>query len=846
MKTHSLLPYITKPGRYIGNEFNIVKKPWQSAKARFALVFPDLYEIGMSHFGLQILYHLLNREDEVLAERCFTPDLDAEKIMRQKQIPLESLESAQPLNDFDVIGITLPYELCYTNILTILDLANIPKYGRERNASHPIILGGGSCSLNPEPVAPYFDAILLGDGEEAVVEIAGLLKKAKEETWSRAEILHNIEKVSGIYRPDRFQPEYGSNGKLITVSPQTGSPGTVQRRVLADLNATSHLHDPIVPHAKVVHDRLGVEIARGCTRGCRFCQAGMIYRPVRERTTQQILDIADQGIASSGFEELALLSLSTGDHSCINDIIPQLMDRYAKEYVSVSMPSMRVGTLSQPVMDQIKRVRKTGFTIAPEAGSERLRRVINKGITEEDLLSTCNDAFSLGWNTIKLYFMIGLPTETTADIEAIAELARRIKENGSQLGNKRKQITVSVGTFVPKPHTPFQWHAQLSLAESRERLQHLKNILPRKGIKLKWHDPEMSFLEGVFARGDRRLASLIETAWSLGARLDGWSDHFDLGLWQKAAEQCGIDLADYLRSRDLSEVLPWQHLDSGIDHDFLKDEMEKALSGAYTPDCRYHGCQSCGLCDFSTIMPIVHGTESRHNTSDSHVSSPESKHPENDKDDHYKYIVSYSRTGDICFLGHLEILQLIFRTLRRAQIRTNFSQGFNPSPKISFGGALPVGMESDAEFFIMDLPTPLSDLKVTREKLNSNLPEGIRIHEIELHSGKIPQSVCNTYRVTFLETLTAREKEHIQEYLDSGSFLLTRIRKGRKKQIDIRPLVAEINIVDENILELQINAVAGKPGVKVEEALSAICAWEHSEAPPFRIKKTSWKQVNTQ
>ncbi len=842
MTKQSILPYVTKPGRYIGNEFNAIKKNWQASSIRFALIFPDLYEIGMSHFGLQILYHLLNKQTDILAERCFTPDLDAEKVMVEKKLPLQSLESGKPLMSFDVLGITLPYELCYTNILTILDLAKIPKYSSDRDSSHPIILGGGSCALNPEPVAPFFDAILLGDGEEAIVEIAETVKKGKNNGWDKNQTLENLSKIQGIYIPGDFTHEYNDNGKLRCIHEVNGVSQQIERRIVKDLDAITHLCNPIVPNAKIVHDRLGIEIARGCTRGCRFCQAGMIYRPVRERTVEQIFKLADEGIEKSGFEELALLSLSTGDHSCINDILPKLMDRFADENVSVSMPSMRVGTLSHTVMDQIKRVRKTGFTVAPEAGSERLRQVINKGITEEDLLTTCRDAFRLGWNTIKLYFMIGLPTETSDDIDAIADLTRKIKDIAAASGNRRNQVTVSVGTFVPKPHTPFQWQQQLSLEASRERIQHLKEVLPRKGVKFKWHDPEMSFLEGVFSRGDRHLAKLIETAWSLGARLDGWSDHFRMDIWQKAAAQCDLALSSYLRTRDSEEILPWQHLSSGLDPDFFVQEMDKALTGTYTPDCRYHGCQNCGLCDFSTLMPIVHG--SRAEASSQLKKAPVADTQKN-REEHYKYVVNYTRTGDISYLGHLEILQLIFRSLRRAHVRTNFSKGFNPSPKVSFGAALPVGMESEAEFFIMDLEDPLHDTEITKDILNINLPPGIKITEITLHSGKIPQSVLNTYTISLPRPFSEEEKHAISSYLDSSEYLVSRMRKGKTKQIDIRPLIQDIQLIEEDTLEVRIMSTAGTPGVKVDEALAHICSIPKEELLRSKLKKTAWKQINT-
>ena len=843
MKKQSILPFISKPGRYLGNEFNSVEKKWNQAEVHFALIFPDLYEIGMSHLGLQILYHILNDEADICAERCYCPDIDAEKLMRVKQLPLLTLESATPVSSFDVVGITLPYELCYTNILTIMNLAELPIYSWERSESHPLIIGGGSCSLNPEPVADFFDAILLGDGEEAIVEIAHTIRQAKKNGAAKADIIERLAAVDGIYIPAHFSPSYTSTYTIKSIDKLAGQTTSVNRRIVPDLNRTAHLCNPIVPNAKVVHDRLGVEIARGCTRGCRFCQAGMIYRPVRERSVEQILELAHSGIAHSGFDEIALLSLSTGDHSCIDQLLPQLMDRFADDYVSVSMPSMRVGSLSPDAMDQIKRVRKTGFTLAPEAGSERLRQLINKGISEEELLKTCQDAFTMGWNAIKLYFMLGLPTETYKDVEEIALLTDKIKNIASTTAGKRKQITVSAGTFVPKPHTPFQGEEQLSLAESQERIRHLKKCMPRKSAKLKWHDPEMSFLEGVFSRGDRRLSKLIENAWALGARFDGWSDHFNLTIWQDASQLCDIDLAFYLRERHHDEILPWSHLSSGIDTKFLLDELQKAHQYHYTPDCRYHGCQKCGLCDFEIIKPIVHQNEEGVTTSENTTIPAKGIESVDSVVVHHNYMVNYSRLGDICYLGHLEILQLLLRALRRAKIKPHFSKGFNPSPKISFGGALPVGMESRAEFFIIDLPQPFKDINKIRQLLNDCLPEGLTITKIEPHSGKIPQSVVNSYEIQPPHGLTMSEEETISAFLAQEENFAQRLRKGKTKMINIRPLVKDIVVVNGSTLQLHLTSTAGVPGIKVSELLSHLFSWQEVDILATKMTKISWKPL---
>lgn len=849
MTDRTILSSITRPGRYLGHEYNSVRKAWESAQIRFALIFPDLYEIGMSHQGLQILYHLLNNRDSFLAERCFCPDIDLEQLLRQKETPLTSLESARPLTDFDVLGITLPYELCYTNILTVLSLAAIPLYSRDRDNSFPLLLGGGACSLNPEPVADFFDAILLGDGEEAIIDIASLLAKHKNDKLAKDVLLDLLADIDGVYIPAHFQPEYSPHGKLLAIHQKGGSKEKITRRVLGDLNEIDHLKQPIVPNAKIVHDRMGIEVARGCTRGCRFCQAGITYRPVRERSSEKIMELAESGLDDSGFEELALLSLSTGDYSCLEQTLPQLMDRFAEKFISVAMPSMRVGTLTPDIMEQVKRVRKTGFTLAPEAGSERLRRVINKGITEEDLIATCTEAFALGWRVIKFYFMIGLPTETEQDINEITQLVQKamaVRSSGS--GKGKKQINVSVGTFVPKPHTPFQWERQLSQEESKQNIRRLQNGLPRKGCNFRYHSPQISFLEGVFSRGDRRLSRLMELAWQAGARLDGWDEHFDLSRWQKAAELCQLDLDEFLRAREMDEILPWQHLQTGVDLQFLKDELEKAKGEVYTPDCRYHACQKCGLCDFETLFPIVYNRSGKEVDTEKPCSTPIDKDTTTSnrsvETGHFKYIVHYSRSGDICFLGHLEILQVIFRTLRRAKVTTNYSQGFNPSPKISFGPALPVGTESLAEFFIMDLPTPLNNPASIMERLNAKIAPGLKVTKIDLHSGKIPQKVRISYNLTLPGNITDSERIRAKEFVNSKSYVIGKTRKGKTKEIDIRPLINDFSIFNSEMVQIEIDSASGQPGIKPLEALTEILGLDKERSLQTRILKTGWHALD--
>ncbi|WP_456473393.1 TIGR03960 family B12-binding radical SAM protein [Desulfolithobacter sp.] len=842
---HHILSLVRKPGRYIGGEHNAVRPEWDGADFRFCLVFPDLYEIGMSHQGLQILYHVINHHHGFLADRCYAPDVDMEEQLRSNGVELFSVECRRPLNEFDVLGITLPYELCYTNILTILDLAGLPLRSVDRDERYPLVLGGGSCSLNPEPVAEFFDAIVLGDGEEIILEIGTVLRQSREQSASRQEQLETLAGIPGVYVPSFFKPRY-QRQTLCGIEPLRSGYERVRRRVLPRLTGPGEQGRPLVPLVKPVHDRLGVEIARGCTRGCRFCQAGIIYRPVRERTMDEVLAIAEQGIEVSGFDELALLSLSSGDYSCLPQLLTRLMDRFASSHVSVSMPSMRVGTLTPGIMDQIRRVRKTGFTVAPEAGTDRLREVINKGITEKDLLATCRDAFSLGWNLIKFYFMIGLPAETSEDVEAIVDLAKRARQEAGR-GSRRIQINVSVATFVPKPHTPFQWHQQISLDESREKIDLLKQLLPRKGFKLKWHDPHQSVMEGVFSRGDRRLSRLIEAAWRRGTRLDGWSEHYSLDEWRAAAAEIGLELEWYLRRRELDEILPWDHLDSGVARSFLEQEWHRALTREYTPDCRNHGCQKCGLCDFKTIYPVVHGRKNEVKSSDGPLKKEDavqvvgrgSRHnrKRSGSERIFTYRVHYERCGDSRYLGHLEILQLVFRVLKRARLPVLFSQGYNPSPRVSFSPALPVGVESLVEYFDMDLGEPLADLDLVRERLNRELPHFIRVHRLEPVARKKKQSDLRvTYEIRPASSFPPETMKRLEGFLARDSFPVERLRKGRKKTFDLRPLVLGLEVQDDMLMLEMLNP-HGRAGAGPREILEKVLGFSAREALLADIRK---------
>ncbi len=828
MNPEQLLPLVRKPSRYCGNEFNVPAKKWQDASLRFLLAFPDMYEIGMSHQGLQILYHIINNRVDLLAERIYAPDTDLEDLLRASKTPLFSLESRHQPRDFDVLAFTLPYELCYSNILTILDLAGMPFYATERGEEHPIVLGGGPGAFHPEPVADFFDAILLGDGEEAIVEISDALLTAKKEGLARQQVLEKLADIEGVYVPALFEPHYNSMGDFKGVTALKPGYEKVRRRILAEFS-DEPAASPLVPLNKIVHDRLGIELARGCTRGCRFCQAGIIYRPVRERSPEQVLRLAKEGIGSSGFEELALLSLSTGDYSCIGPLLVKLMDTFARKRVSVSMPSMRVGTLTPDIMEQIKRVRKTGFTVAPEAGTDRLRQVINKGITEEDLLATCQSAFGLGWKLIKFYFMFGLPTETQEDLAAIPELALKGLKAGSGPG---RRITVSAATFVPKPHTPFQWEPQLSVDEGFKRIDFLKGKLKENGLQLRWGDPRQSFLEGVFSRGDRRLSALIVEAWQRGARFDAWNDHMRLDTWREAAAALGLDLERYLSRRDFDQPLPWDHLHCGVDPAFIKQEYDKALEGTYTPDCRVHGCQKCGLCDFETVFPRVNKKDPEWQA------EKENDQAKEEGTEHFHYRLDYSRLGRARLLSHLELLQVFFRAFNRAGLPLHYSKGFNPSPKVSFSPALPLGTESKAEYLFIDLVKEITP-EEWLEAINEQLPEGLQGSQLSrAQSKKIPAKVETCYTIN-LNLPVANQR--IASFMESDSFPVQVTRKKKARSIDGRPQVMDLRLVDEKSVELQMITEVSKAGLKPLEIIQAVFGLSDQELTQTRVVKEWFK-----
>jgi radical SAM family uncharacterized protein/radical SAM-linked protein len=789
-----ILPLVQMPSRYLGSETNRIKKSWEKTQLHVALAFPDLYEIGTSHFGIQILYGMLNAREEILAERVYAPAVDMEAQLRKNERPLCSLESATPLKKFDLLGFSLLYELNYTNMVNMLDLAGIALFAQARSEREPFVIGGGPCTCNPEPVADFFDAIVVGDGEAVILQMADAWKAWRQAgDGRRSTLLKRWSRIKGVYIPSFFEVAVDAGGTQRLIPKESSHLG-VERAVVADLNDEPFPSRPIIPFGRPVHDRLRMEIARGCTRGCRFCQAGMIYRPVRERRPMAVLSSATQLLKESGYEDLSLLSLSTGDYSCITPLMKKIMDFCTADRVAVSLPSLRAGSLTPELMELIRKVRKTGFTIAPEAGSQRLRDVINKNITESDIVETVENAFALGWKQIKLYFMVGLPTEAQADLEAIVALIKELKSNTKRLRRSGK-IIVSVATFVPKPHTPFQWEPQIPLETAMQKINWLKNNLKLPGVQVKWQDPRVSVIEGVWARGDRKLNKVLINAWRSGCRFDGWTDYFNYDRWISVFEDSGIEPTHYTEGySDTDQPLAWDHINIGVDRSFLVEEKARAVDGRITEDCRTGACSGCGVCDFTLIKPVSFHDQKG-------LFSTKTKGPEPapiSSETAVKYLVNFKKMKEARFLGHLEMVSLFIRSLRRERLPLKYSNGFHPMPKISFKDTLPMGMQSEDEQMRVTL-TEAVDSGELILRLQRQLPSGLEITGCSLYTKEDALDPVDKqpYRIELKDGFFM--KKDLAWFLGQQSVTIERkSKKGKRVVVDLKKAVSEIRLLDDH------------------------------------------------
>jgi len=830
------LSFFQKPSRYINHELNAVHK---EAPVKVALAFPDIYEIGMSHLGLRILYKIINDLPFASAERVFSPWIDLEAGMKAKGSLLSSLESGRPLNKFDVAGFSLQYELSYTTVLNMLSLGGIPLKTKDRlngGNRYPLIIAGGPCTVNPMPMSPFIDAFLIGDGEEAVPEILETYHGWKMSGDGHKEsLLKALSGIEGVYVPILHRSE-GVNSSFI---PHPSS--FVRRRFIASLDDAPYPDKPIVPYTSIVHDRINIEVSRGCPMGCRFCQAGMIYRPVRERSPQKALELAEKALKNTGYEEVSFTSLSAGDYSCLLQLTQEFNNRFAKDNISLSLPSLRVAAVNRDLIREIRTVRKTGFTIAPEAGTDRLRKVINKDFSDEDYENSLTVLFDEGWLNLKLYFMIGLPTETDEDIDGIIHMALKAQKTARKYSKRRVNINIGVSPFVPKAHTPFQWYGQLPAEELKSKKDRIKSVLSKKGLNIKGHDVEMSLLEAAFARGDERLSPLIEMAWSLGCRLDGWSEVFDFRKWGKAMEAVGLDIKDFAqRNYEQSDSLPWDGIDMGVTKEFLWREYRKALTGELSSDCR-KVCHNCGLsCDKDTGK----GKEEAPLASDTSASLLISVSPDRylNRFKPVRIRVEFSKTGILKYLSHLELMILYQRAVRRAEFPIEYSKGFHPAPEISFGPPLGVGIAGLSEYFDMKV-TPPFDLIRNRDKLNSLLPEGASIRCMSA----VPANAesLNSFVTCYEYEVKGGDLSGVRVFLSEKEVFA----KREKYDINLREMVEEAEIVGEDAARIVL-ADRGDKKVRLGEILPVVFNTPIEELAVTRTALFGWdngwvKPINT-
>ncbi|MDO8886144.1 TIGR03960 family B12-binding radical SAM protein [Candidatus Oleimmundimicrobium sp.] len=822
-KIENILSSIERPVRYIDNEWNVKRKIPQSGDVVFALAYPDVYEVGMSNLGLQILYEILSEKKDVVIERVYAPWVDMEEKMREKNLPLFTLESHFLVNECDIFGFTLQYEMTFTNILNMLDLAGIPLLAKDRKDNYPLIIGGGPCAFNPEPLASFFDLFALGDGEDLVYEIINKFKKLKKKGAKKQDILKSLAKIEGIYVPSLYKVDYHSSGLIKNIKPiSKEAPKIVKKRLIEDLNLAKFPVAPVVPLTEVIHDRCSLEITRGCTRGCRFCQAGMIYRPARERSLSKLESLSKELLKNTGYDEISLVSLSSSDYSEIETLVSDLASQYGESGIAISLPSLRMDTFSIGLAEHLarrkegaQRVKRPGLTFAPEAGTQRLRDVINKNLTEEDIISTAELAFKNGWRRLKLYFMIGLPTETQEDLQGIINLVNKVVDLGLKIIPPKERhkfkVNISVASFVPKSHTSFQWVGQNKLDQLLEKQDFLKKHLRGRYVSFKWHEAKLGIIEGVIARGDRRIAGVIKRAWELGCKFDAWREYFDFSKWEKALEEEGLSIDFYAnRQRSIDEILPWEHISPGVTKDYLKSEYEKALQQRLTEDCRFSFCNNCGVCQKvkSENLKIKKAKSRGQKVENRRLKSQ--KITEKTHQPIYRLRIKYGKLGKLKFISHLDLISTIEKSLKRANFPLILTEGFNPRVKVSYGPPLPVGVSSESEYGDIFLSKKLS-LKEAVLLLNTTLPDGLNIYQAEYTPLPEPSitKFVNFAKYQIEIEISSLEVKDIESQINTllSQKELKFTKKGKEKVLLTKQAISCIEIVDFKLGEVTINAL---------------------------------------